>query len=329
MLLIWSILMINKLKRIHWHLRFGVLEIIQSGLYSQGILKENLAYLKREKYYTNLAPEKYEAELKDWLKSLNFNDDISNPQTFNGKIQWLKIHDILPIKTKLADKYAVREWVEKEIGAQYLIPIIAVWDKVEDIDISLLPEQFVLKSTTGSGRNYIVRDKSKCNWDDIKKTLNLWQKYSFGWDGFELQYINIPRKIIAEQYIEQIDGNLYDYKIHCFHGEPKLIQVIGDRNLEEHTGKANFYSIEWEKTALHCRTYNQYEKDIPKPNKLSEMLNLARILSKDFKYVRVDLYNINEDIKFGEMTFTPANGMDIWGGESFEEYNRFLKITDE
>ena len=113
MLLIWSILMINKLKRIHWHLRFGVLEIIQSGLYSQGILKENLAYLKREKYYTNLAPEKYEAELKDWLKSLNFNDDISNPQTFNGKIQWLKIHDILPIKTKLADKYAVREWVEK------------------------------------------------------------------------------------------------------------------------------------------------------------------------------------------------------------------------
>ena len=157
--------MINKLKRIHWHLRFGVLEIIQSGLYSQGILKENLAYLKREKYYTNLAPEKYEAELKDWLKSLNFNDDISNPQTFNGKIQWLKIHDILPIKTKLADKYAVREWVEKEIGAQYLIPIIAVWDKVEDIDISLLPEQFVLKSTTGSGRNYIVRDKSN-GWND-------------------------------------------------------------------------------------------------------------------------------------------------------------------
>ena len=223
----------------------------------------------------------------------------------------------------------MREWVEKEIGAQYLIPIIAVWDKVEDIDISLLPEQFVLKSTTGSGRNYIVRDKSKCNWDDIKKTLNLWQKYSFGWDGFELQYVNIPRKIIAEQYIEQIDGNLYDYKIHCFHGEPKLIQVIGDRNLEEHTGKENFYSIEWEKTTLYCHTYNQYEKNIPKPNKLSEMLNLARILSKDFKYVRVDLYDINEEIKFGEMTFTPANGMGIWGGESFEEYNRFLKIRDE
>lgn len=296
-------------------MRYGLLEIIQLLLYKNHLLNENISYLRREKYYRKINECEYEKELKDWLNAMGFEDDTANPQTFNGKIQWLKIHDNIPEKTMLSDKYAVREWIKEKIGEEYLIPLIGSWDKVEDVEFELLPDQFVFKSNTGSGRNYVVKDKKQCNWNKIKPILKRWQKYSFGWDGLELQYVNIPRKILAEKYIEQIDGNLYDYKIHCFHGEPRLIQVIGDRDLTTHTGKEAFYDTDWKRNDLMYHTYNQYETDIPCPDNLAEMLNIAKILSSDFIYVRVDLYDINGKIKFGEMTFTPANGIGNWGGK--------------
>lgn len=309
--------MSSKYNKIKFHMRYGILEIIQLMFYRKHLIKEDVSYLRREKYYRNLDKCVYEKELKDWLNLLDFDDDIENPQTFNGKIQWLKIHDNIPIKTVLSDKYAVRKWIRRKIGDEYLISLVGSWEKVEDINFESLPNCFVFKSNTGSGRNYIVKDKNKCNWNEIKKILSKWQKYSFGWDGLELQYVNIPRKILAEEYIEQTDGNLYDYKIHCFNGEPQLIQVIGDRNLEMHTGKEAFYNIDWERNDMMYHTYDQYEKEIPEPGNLDKMLNVARILSKDFKYVRVDLYDINGDIKFGEMTFTPANGLGNWEGSHF------------
>lgn len=239
--------------------------------------------------------------------------NLDNPVTFNEKIQWLKLYDATPIKTELADKYLVRRWIEEKIGEQYLIPLLGVWNNFEDIDISELPESFVLKTNHGSGCNAIVKDKKETDWKETKEKFNYWMSLNFAFlGGFEMQYLNIRPKIIAEQYIENEGGNLYDYKIHCFGGKPEYIQVIGDRDLKTHRAQEAFYDTEWILQPF-TYTYPRYGIGRKKPDKLQEMLWIAGILSKGFVYVRVDLYELdNGDIKFGEMTFTPASGMDSW-----------------
>ena len=127
-----------------------------------------------------------------------------------------------------------------------------------------------------------------------------------------MQYKNIPHKILADKYIEQIDGSLLDYKIHVFGGEPKIIQVIGNRDLVNHTGEEAFFDLNWQPQDLMYHTYDMYEKMPTRPDTLEEMLRIAKVLGTDFRYVRVDLYDINGKILFGEMTFTPASGFGKW-----------------
>ena len=255
--------------------------------------------------------------------------NLSAPEDYNQKIQWLKIYDNSEIKTPLSDKYAVREWITSKIGSEYLVPLLGVWDNPEDIDFTSLPSRFCLKANHGSGMNIVVRDKSSLDTARSIKTMRKWLAVPYGVYGYEPQYFKIPRKIIAEEYIEQSDGDLVDYKIHCFDGRPGIIQVIGSRDLKAHTALEAFYSPEWVRNDLMYHTYRQYPHELERPAFLDDLLKTAAVLSEGFKYVRVDLYHVNGRVKFGEMTFTPACGFSRWPSrESAKAAGDMIKIGD-
>lgn len=240
--------------------------------------------------------------------------DLDHPKTFNEKIQWLKLYDTTPLKTQLTDKWKVRDWVSDQIGNKYLIPLLGVWDKFEDIDLDKLPNTFILKANHGSGMNVVVLDKYTHDWESTKQKFDLWLAQNFAFTNvLELQYKDIQPKIIAEQYIETKGGDLYDYKIHCFNGVPTYLQIMGERNPETHRAKHAFYSTEWILQPFTYSVHARWETKKEKPDKLDEMIQIANRLCKGFSYVRVDLYKLdNNDIKFGEMTFTPDSGLAQW-----------------
>lgn len=240
--------------------------------------------------------------------------NLKNPSTFNEKIQWLKLYDSTPLKTELSDKHLVKQWVADKIGDEYLIPTLGVWDRFEDIDFTKLPEKFVLKATHGSGMNIIVPDKSTLDYADAKKKFDVWLKRNLGYHSLELNYINIKPRIIAEEYLENSGGNLFDYKIWCYHGVPKYIHYIGERANNE--TKEIFFDTNWTKLACNSGTYPPFSAEIPKPARLNELFEIASMLAKGFTFVRVDFYVLNDgSFKFGEMTFYPGSGYYAWNGE--------------
>lgn len=234
--------------------------------------------------------------------------DWNNLRTYTEKMQWEKIENKDPRKTMLADKHAVRNWVANLVGEDYLIPELGVWSKFDDIDFDKLPNQFVLKTNHGTGTNYIVKDKSKMNIKEARKKFNDWMKMDFGYfNGFETHYSNIVPQIMAEEYLETEYGELQDYKFLCFNGEPYYCWVDLGR-YSKHT--RNVYDLEWNLQPWNQATYGVYKEPIPKPLNYDKMIDLVRILCKDFAQVRVDLYNVAGKIYFGEMTFTNGRGFD-------------------
>lgn len=271
-------------------------------------------------YFRSLTEDELIYELKRWYYlHLGKKLDLENPVTFNEKIQWLKIYDHNPLKRELADKVKARDYIEHKIGKQYLIPEIGVYDYFDQIDFRCFPNQFVLKCNHGSGWNEIIRDKDKIDLPKVKRNFDYWMSLDYAYYfGFEMQYKNIERKILVERYIEQLDGNLFDYKIHCFMGVPQIIQVIGDREAHNCRAKQAFYNIDWKRLDIDCGVHMQYKYDLPKPSKLDELLKVAERLSKPFQYVRIDLYEIEEQIKFGEFTFTPNSGVYQWNPQELD-----------
>lgn len=306
--------MINNFFRLYYLLRFGGWTYVWVGIVNKVFGHESarkLLYKKTNK----IKPQKYETELaKIYALKTGKKLDLKNPRTFNEKIQWLKLYDATYLKTQLTDKYLVREWIKEKIGEQYLIPLLGVWDKFEDIDIESLADSFVLKANHGSEWNVVVHDKKVVDWEKVQKKFNEWISLNFAFiAGFQMQYLNISPKIIAEEYIKSENGSLYDYKIHCFNGNPEYIHLIGDRKINAHQAKEAFYSTEWELLPFISGVYSQYETEQKKPDHLEEMLQISRKLSQDFIYVRVDLYELDSgEIKFGEMTFTPGSGFYQW-----------------
>jgi hypothetical protein len=270
----------------------------------------SLFLMEREKKYNKLSSDQYILELQR-IYSLYMRRklDLNNVNTFTEKIQWLKIYDNTDIKMKLADKIAVTEWVKDKIGEKYLVPKLGKWNNFDEINFEQLPNRFCLKMNHGSSMNYLVEDKNKMCKKEAQRNFYWWLKRPFWALSFEPQYRYMPRIILAEKYIEELDGNLYDYKIHCFNGTPKFIQCIGDRNLKKHTGYQKNYDIEWNELEWTFEDYPKFTYCIPKPSKLTEMLDIATTLSSGFIYVRVDLYEIDDKVIFGEMTFTPASGI--------------------
>ena len=269
-----------------------------------------LYWNRLEKYYLETNEEQMKECLKQkYEKVMDTVLDFAHPRTFTEKIQWMKFFDCTSQKTRLADKYAVRKWIDETIGAEYLVPLLGVWESFTDIDFDLLPQSFCLKTNHGSGMNCVVKDKSKVNMKEEGRVFQWWMDCPFWIGTIETQYKNIQHKIIAEKYIEEMDGELYDYKFHCFNGKPMFVQCIGGRDLKKHTGYQMNFDLDWKPLDWIFEDYPAFPYDVQKPECLTEMIRIAEKLSSEFSYVRVDLYEISGKVFFGEMTFTPASGM--------------------
>lgn len=251
---------------------------------------------------------------------------LKNPKSFNEKLQWLKIYDYKPEYTKLVDKLAVKDYVESRIGNKLIIPTLSVWDSVEEIDWDSLPNQFVLKTTHGGGGCGVIvcTDKTKLDKIKAKKKLKESMHTDTGQTYRERPYLNVPRKILAEKYIaEQIINNsetkadLPDYKFFCFNGKVKFFKIDFGRFVEHH---ANYYLPNGDLLPfgeVSCKPDPNHVVNMP--NNLSEMIHLSETLSANYKFLRVDLYNVNGKIYFGEFTLYPAAGMGAFIPEEWDE----------
>lgn len=285
----------------------------------KSILKSNkytYIFIKKVKSFPSmLLPDKTFIKLQYKSKTgiaLNLND----PKTFNEKIQWLKINYRNPLYPICADKFAVRNFVKERIGSNVLNDLYCVYKSTKEIDYNELPKSFVLKVTHGSGQNIIVQDKSTIDETQINKKLDIFMKFNHYYSGREWAYKNIPPRIVCEKYLDDNGKPPKDYKIFCFGGEPKIIQVDTDR-FDEH--KRSFYDIDWNK--LNVVYKYKDAGTIDKPHTLNTMLEYAGKLSSEFPFVRVDFYEISDRVIFGEMTFYPENATVLF---SPDEYNVML-----
>jgi len=243
--------------------------------------------------------------------------DIDHPVTYNEKLQWLKLYDRKPIYTTMVDKLAVKKYVADKIGEQYVVSLYGVWDKPEDINYETLPEKFVLKTTHGGGGLDVVicKDKGTLDIAKVNNKLNHSLRTDY-WRMREWPYKNVPRKIIAEQLLENESGDLFDYKVMCFSGKPELIQVHRGRFTHQ---TQDVYNINWEKVKISQPGYPYTEDQIAKPALLTKMLSLSENLSQNIPQVRVDWYIVNNKLYFGELTFFDSAGFARWEPEEWEE----------
>ncbi len=250
--------------------------------------------------------------------------DLKNPVTFNEKNLWLKLNNYIhnPLVIQCADKYAVREYVKACGCEEILNELIGVWDRAEDIPWEELPEQFALKWNFGAGMNIICDDKSKLNKEETIKQLKKWGKVKFWLPHSEMQYKYAPKKIICEKYLNDGKGFLpTDYKLYCINGKAAFLLLCVGRENGGHP-KFYFYDKEWN---LHRLTRDGLAAPedfyIEKPACVDDLFRYAEILAKPFPFVRMDFYAVDDKVYFGEMTFTPAGGMD---GNRLPESDRVL-----
>lgn len=251
--------------------------------------------------------------------------NLKNPQTYNEKINWLKLNSRQALMTKCSDKFKVREYVKDKIGEKYLIPLIWVGEKPEEIPFNQLPDKFVIKTNHASGTNIIIKNKRQVNREEVIKQLNQWLNKNYYYPKREWAYKNINRKIIIEEFIGEDNQVPEDYKLFTFNGQVHLIQV--DHNREtNHT--RSLYSENWTKLN-YTLEYPIFKGLIDKPDNLSDLIYLAEKLSKDFIHARIDFYNIKGEIYFGEITFYHGAGFEkfIPNDKKWNMYyGRLLKI---
>lgn len=230
--------------------------------------------------------------------------NLKDPKTWGEKLLWLNHHWKPSLKTLCADKYCVRDYVRKKGLENILIPLLGVWDKAKDIDFEELPDKFVLKCNHGCAMNILVTDKAKLNEKEAVHQLKKWLKMDLGKISGEYHYSEIRRRIIAEAFLPvEKETDVVDFKLHCFNGQPRFITVCFNRDTQDHNAERIVYSVDWERMMILPE--DKPESSYPKPDSLTEMVDIAKRLSEDFPYVRVDLYAIQDKIFFGELTFTP------------------------
>jgi hypothetical protein len=244
--------------------------------------------------------------------------NLDNPRTLNEKLQWYKLYYYknMSIVSECSDKYSVRQYIKKFGYEKYLPNLIGVWDLPEYIDLNALPQRFVLKCTTGSGGNIICYDKSKIDFKDVIKKLKKWQKLDYGSRTAELSYIGNKSKIICEELIITSDGKTpKDYKFFCEYGDPKFLFIGSDRQLDV---KFDYYTIDWKWIPLsnsHPNAGDVFER----PKNFNEMLDVVKKISAEFPMVRIDMYNENGKIYFGEITFLHFGGLATFNPEKYDE----------
>ena len=236
--------------------------------------------------------------------------NLKKPQTFNEKLQWLKLYDRNPEYTIMVDKYVVKKYVADKIGEEYIIPTLGVWDKFEYIDFDKLPNQFVLKCTHDSGGLVICKDKAKLNIEVARNKINKSLNKDYYLWGREYPYKNVPRKIIAEKFMVDESGvELKDYKFFCFGGQPKFFKIDFSR-FQGH--RANYYDMNGTLLPFaEVECMPNPERRFNLPSNFDTMVDIVSKLSANIPFVRIDLYNINGQIYFGEITFYPASGFGI------------------
>ncbi len=243
--------------------------------------------------------------------------NLENPQSFSEKMNWYKLNHRDPVMQQCADKVAVREYVKSKGYGGCLNELYGVYDKVSDIDINALPDQFALKASHGSHMNYIVKDKAAFNWKQAKIMMRSWLRQNIYWSGREWVYKDIPHRIIAEKYLEDETGELKDYKFFCFNGKPYYMQFDGDRFINHYR---NFYDMDKKELAIECEYPGKPGIDFPlKAEDFESMKKMARDLAKPFQHVRVDFYLVNGEIYFGELTFFHNSGITWFQPEDYDE----------
>ncbi len=241
--------------------------------------------------------------------------NLINPKTYNEKLQWLKLYDRKPLYTTLVDKYAVKQYIAEKIGEEYIIPTLGVWDRFDDIDFDKLPNRFVLKCTHDSGGLVICKDKSKLDIPAAKKKIEKSLKRNYYYVCREWPYKNIKPKIIAETFLENKMGQLPDYKFYCCNGEPKAMLIATDRSTD-----VKFDTYDMDFNYLPMITGHAHANKRPeKPQGFEKMKELARQLSQGFTHVRVDFYDVEGKVYFGEMTFSPCGGFKLFDPEEWDE----------
>lgn len=242
---------------------------------------------------------------------MGYNLNLANPRTFCEKLQWLKLHNRIPVYTMMVDKVEVKKWVANKIGSEYVIPTIGVYENVDDVDFDQLPNQFVLKCNHNSRVGMcICKDKTQLNINKVKKELEKGLKENHYMKTREWPYKNVRRKILVEKYMEE-EGcpSLHDYKVMCFNGKAKLIELHRGRFTDYHIQE--FYDCNWNKTNISQSGSGCISNEvIPPPSFLKELLELSEILAEGIPHVRVDWYYVKKQLYFGEMTFFDGAGFD-------------------
>lgn len=264
-----------------------------------------------------------------WFITFDKKLNLSNPKSFNEKLQWLKLNNRQPLFTKLVDKFEVKEYVKNIIGDDYIIPTIAIYDQAESINFDALPEQFVLKCTHDSGGIVICTDKSMLNKDKTIKKLKKGLENNFFLINREWPYKNVKPRIIAEQYISEIDGDLRDYKFFCFNGIPKFLYVASDRFIEGEETKFDFFDMDFNHLPI-INGHPNSKMHIKKPKGFELMVELAQKLSAGMIHVRVDFYDVNGKIYFGEMTFFHMSGLTKFEPQEWDlKFGEYIHLPNE
>lgn len=260
--------------------------------------------VKKIRYALRWLPDEAYIQLNYFAHFHRFAN-LKNPQTYNEKLNWLKLHDRKPIYTKLVDKYEVKQIIAELIGEEYIIPTIGVWDHFDDIDFDTLPESFVLKCTHDSEGLVIVKDKSKFDKATAKKKIEKALRQNFYYIGREWPYKDVKPRIIAEQYMEDhTDGELRDYKFFCFSGEPKALFVATDRAIDK--VKFDYYDLDYN----HLDIKQKYPNAgmARRPVTFEKMIEFAKTISRGYPHVRVDFYEVDGRLYFGEFTLYHFSG---------------------
>lgn len=265
---------------------------------------------------------KYQLYIK---KKLN----LKNPQTFNEKLQWLKIYDRNHQYTQMVDKYEAKKYVASIIGEEYIIPTIGIYNSFDEIDFKKLPNKFVIKCTHDSGGLVVCKDKNKLDKNNAKKKIEKSLKTNYYYCGREWPYKNVKPRIIIEKYMcTKEQKELIDYKFFCFNGNPKIILVCSER-FSSNNMCETWFDDKWNFLDI-IESSHRVDKTIKKPINLSKMMEFSKKLSKDIPFVRVDFYEINGKTYFGELTFFPASGFERFEPKEWDyKLGEMLKLPDK
>ena len=259
--------------------------------------------------FNKLIPDKMYTK-RIYKKMMGKDLNLKNPQTFNEKLQWLKLYDRKKEYIQMVDKYEVKKYVANIIGDEYIIPTIGIYNNFDEIDFDKLPNQFVMKCTHDSGGIVICKDKSKLNIEEAKEKINKSLKNNYYWMWREWVYKNVKPRIIIEKYMEDNKTkDIRDYKFFCFNGKMKMFKIDFNRYINH---QANYYDK---------------NKKLKIPNNIDKMIELSEQLSKNMTFLRVDFYDINGKIYFGELTFCPAAGVGKFIPEEWDyKLGKFIEL---